>query len=42
MIRGEADDLDGDGKKQCILRKGDETFSFSIPLLRIRELESML
>lgn len=30
------------GKRQCILRKGDETFSFSIPLRRIRELESLV
>lgn len=30
------------GKKICTLKKGDETFTFNIPLRRIRELEEML
>jgi two-component system, LytTR family, response regulator len=29
------------GKRLCVLKKGDDIFSFSIPLRRIRELESM-
>jgi two-component system LytT family response regulator len=30
------------GKRLCILKKGDDTFSFTIPLRRIRELELMI